>query len=98
MEDSDIQTMEEMLSDAWAKNERLQEQIEMLSSGSDLARTIERYEHLSRHAEALGIRAREAERKNAYLRKFAVICFELQKILGVDIGNVLDEVKRLKGV
>ena len=96
----DMPSLEEILDETVAENEKLRSQIAALTADdtkAQLLREQARYEQLSKHAEAVGVRCREAERKNAYLRKFAVLAFRLQEVLGVDTDNILDEVKRLKG-
>lgn len=97
----DEPTLEEILDETVKENERLQKQIEALSADDTKAELVKeqaKFQQLSKHCDALGFKAREAERANARLRKSAKIVFELQKILGVDLDGIIDEVKRLKGV
>lgn len=97
----DEPTLEEILDETVKENERLQKQIEALSADDTKAELVKeqaKFQQLSKHCDALGFKAREAERANARLRKSAKIVFELQKILGVDMDGIIDEVKRLKGV
>jgi len=97
----DEPTLEEILDETVKENERLQKQIESLSADDTKAELVKeqaKFQQLSKHCDALGFKAREAERANARLRKSAKIVFELQKILGVDMDSIIDEVKRLKGV
>ena len=97
----DEPTLEEILDETVKENERLQKQIESLSADDTKAELVKeqaKFQQLSKHCDALGFKAREAERANARLRKSAKIIFEVQKILGVDLDGIIDEVKRLKGV